>query len=235
MPPLVYVVGLVAMAFTALSYMSCRARFRWRDRSMPRRRGIGESLGFLAGWAILLDYLMVPALAMSIAAAAHPRLVARSARAGARDFWPSSPRPTCWHRGRQPVQQADAVAPADRMLGLVALGALARSAWGGGAHVSTAPICQPGRGDAAFVVQRPVDRGAQLSGLRRHLDPCPKKPRAALRRWPGDLLSLCIAAGLFILQTWLASLFVLGKPASRRARPATLPFWRSPASSAARG
>ena len=63
MVPLTYLVGLVAMIFTALSY-------RLLSRSFPiagsvysyASRGINDTAGFFAGWAILLDYLLVPTL-----------------------------------------------------------------------------------------------------------------------------------------------------------------------------
>ncbi|MBV9418388.1 MAG: APC family permease [Alphaproteobacteria bacterium] len=63
MVPLVYLVGLVAMLFTALSYMSMA-------RAIPvagsvyayAGQGLGSFAGYIAGWAILLDYLLLPAL-----------------------------------------------------------------------------------------------------------------------------------------------------------------------------
>src|SRR5580698_10524766 len=63
MVPLVYFVGLVAMMFTALSYMTMSAAFPVAGSVYAYAgRGIGESAGFLAGWALLLDYLLLPTL-----------------------------------------------------------------------------------------------------------------------------------------------------------------------------
>ncbi|ARC56673.1 Putrescine importer PuuP [Frondihabitans sp. 762G35] len=69
MVPLVYLVGLVAMIFTALAYSQMA-------KSIPLAgsvfsyvgRGIHPIAGFFAGWAILLDYLLVPTLLYVFAA-----------------------------------------------------------------------------------------------------------------------------------------------------------------------
>ncbi len=69
MVPLVYLVGLVAMIFTALAYAQMA-------KSIPLAgsvfsyvgRGIHPTAGFFAGWAILLDYLLVPTLLYVFAA-----------------------------------------------------------------------------------------------------------------------------------------------------------------------
>ncbi len=69
MVPLVYIIGLVAMIFTALAYAQMA-------KSIPLAgsvfsyvgRGISPVFGFFAGWAILLDYLLVPTLLYVFAA-----------------------------------------------------------------------------------------------------------------------------------------------------------------------
>jgi amino acid transporter len=63
MVPLIYMVGIVAMTFTALSY-------RWMSQEFPItgsvysyvQRGLNAHIGFLAGWMIMADYLLAPAL-----------------------------------------------------------------------------------------------------------------------------------------------------------------------------
>src|SRR5215475_13353078 len=63
MVPLVYIIGLVAMLFTALSYRAMSRAFPVAGSVYSYAgRGIGDSAGFVAGWAILLDYLLVPTL-----------------------------------------------------------------------------------------------------------------------------------------------------------------------------
>jgi amino acid transporter len=61
MVPLVYAVGLVGMIFTALSYVMTSRAFPLAGSVYSYAgRGIGETAGFLAGWAILLDYVLAP-------------------------------------------------------------------------------------------------------------------------------------------------------------------------------
>lgn len=63
MAPLTYVVGLIAMVFTALSYREMSRAFPIAGSVYSYAgRGIAGWVGFIAGWAILLDYLLVPTL-----------------------------------------------------------------------------------------------------------------------------------------------------------------------------
>ena len=69
MVPLDYLIGLVAMIFTAPAWAQMA-------KSIPLAgsvfsyvgRGITPTFGFFAGWAILLDYLLVPTLLYVFAA-----------------------------------------------------------------------------------------------------------------------------------------------------------------------
>jgi amino acid transporter len=58
MVPRIYVVGTIAMTFTALSYVTM-SRLPPGSVYSYAGRGIGESEGFLAGWAILLEYALL--------------------------------------------------------------------------------------------------------------------------------------------------------------------------------
>ncbi|MDD3168485.1 MAG: amino acid permease, partial [Eubacteriales bacterium] len=61
--PLVYLVGAVAISFTAFGYMLMSNRFPIAGSVYAYvQRGINPHFGFIAGWLILLDYLFVPAL-----------------------------------------------------------------------------------------------------------------------------------------------------------------------------
>ena len=63
MVPLAYLVGLVGMFFTAMSYASMSRAFPVAGSVYSYvGRGLHEAAGFLAGWLILLDYILVPAL-----------------------------------------------------------------------------------------------------------------------------------------------------------------------------
>ncbi|MEV4184798.1 APC family permease [Streptosporangium canum] len=71
MVALAYVIGMVAMAFTALSYAQMAKAFPMAGSVYTYAgRGITGTVGFLAGWVILLDYVLVPALLYLIASAA---------------------------------------------------------------------------------------------------------------------------------------------------------------------
>jgi amino acid transporter len=69
MVPLVYLIGLVAMIFTAISYAQMSTAFPVAGSVYSYvGRGLDENVGFLAGWTILLDYLLVPTLLYVFAA-----------------------------------------------------------------------------------------------------------------------------------------------------------------------
>ena len=63
MTPLVYIIGFVAILFTAMSYMRMSKRFPIAGSVYSYvQRGINPHVGFIAGWLILLDYILVPGL-----------------------------------------------------------------------------------------------------------------------------------------------------------------------------
>ncbi|MCH4170010.1 MAG: APC family permease [Lactobacillus sp.] len=66
---LTYVIGMVAMFFTALSYGQMAQAFPIAGSVYAyAQRGINKTVGFLAGWMIILDYVFVPALLYVISA-----------------------------------------------------------------------------------------------------------------------------------------------------------------------
>lgn len=63
MVALAYLIGMIGMLFTALSYATMSRAFPLAGSVYAYvQRGLHESVGFLAGWLILLDYILVPAL-----------------------------------------------------------------------------------------------------------------------------------------------------------------------------
>ncbi|MGO9947689.1 MAG: APC family permease [Steroidobacteraceae bacterium] len=63
MVPLAYLVGLVGMFFTALSYAAMSHAFPLAGSVYTyAQRGLHEIAGFFSGWLILLDYILVPSL-----------------------------------------------------------------------------------------------------------------------------------------------------------------------------
>ncbi|MEU6999316.1 APC family permease [Nonomuraea sp. NPDC046570] len=76
MVALAYIIGLVAMAFTALSYAQMARAFPMAGSVYTYAgRGINAPVGFMAGWAILLDYVLVPALLYLVASTAMASFV----------------------------------------------------------------------------------------------------------------------------------------------------------------
>lgn len=71
MVALAYLIGMVGMIFSALSYARMSEAFPIAGSVYSyAQRGINEHVGFFAGWVILLDYILVPALLYLVSAAA---------------------------------------------------------------------------------------------------------------------------------------------------------------------
>lgn len=76
MVALAYAIGMLAMMFTAASYSQMSRAFPMAGSVYTYAgRGIHQSVGFLAGWLILLDYILVPGLLYLIASIAMNSLV----------------------------------------------------------------------------------------------------------------------------------------------------------------
>jgi amino acid transporter len=73
---LAYVIGMLAMAFTAASYSQMSRAFPMAGSVYTYAgRGVAQPVGFLAGWMILLDYVLVPGLLYLIASVAMNSIV----------------------------------------------------------------------------------------------------------------------------------------------------------------
>lgn len=73
---LAYAVGMVAMMFTALSYAQMSRAFPVAGSVYSYAgRGIAAPVGFISGWMILLDYLLVPGLLYLVSGVAMNSLV----------------------------------------------------------------------------------------------------------------------------------------------------------------
>jgi amino acid transporter len=71
-----YLVAMVAMLFTAISYARMSAAFPVAGSTYAYvQRGLNPHLGFLAGWAMMLDYFLIPLLSVVYAALTAARLL----------------------------------------------------------------------------------------------------------------------------------------------------------------
>src|SRR4051794_32138503 len=76
MVALAYVIGMIAMMFTAFSYAQMVRAFPMAGSVYSYAgRGIAPPVGFLAGWVILLDYVLVPGLLYLVASVAMHSLL----------------------------------------------------------------------------------------------------------------------------------------------------------------
>ena len=63
MVPLAYFIGLTGMFFTAMSYAAMSRAFPVAGSVYAyAQRGLHDAAGFLSGWLVLLDYILIPAL-----------------------------------------------------------------------------------------------------------------------------------------------------------------------------
>ncbi|AKK01244.1 APC family permease [Pseudomonas sp. MS646] len=83
MVPLAYIIGMVAMLFTALSYGSMARAFPVAGSVYSyAQRGLNPHVGFIAGWLMLLDYLLIPPLLYVYAAMALNHLYPQIPKVG---------------------------------------------------------------------------------------------------------------------------------------------------------
>jgi amino acid transporter len=209
MVPLVYLVGLVAMVFTARSYMRMARLYPVAGSAYAyASRTLGSVIGFLAGWAMLLDYLLLPALSNVVCVIAIQAMV------------PGLP----WWLlilallGFTTIVNLLGIETTARAsIGLLVLQAVVLAAFFGAAtlavargqaHLSLAPLLNPAAFSASAIL------GAASLGVLSFLgfdaistlSEEAKDGASSIAR--ATMLTLCVAAGLFVLQTWLASLFV---------------------------
>ena len=214
MVPLVYVIGLVAMVFIALSYMAMSSAFPVAGSVYSYTTlSLGRVAGFFAGWAILLDYILLPTLSYVIAAIAL------------QSVFPSVSGPLC-------IVVMVAIATAINLLGiettsrtsfvllafeLVVLLIFCVMAWRSvahhvaGAHFALTPFYNPVEVTPALIfgaLSLAVLSFLGFDAISTLSEECQDGSRTVAR---ATILALCLSAALFILQTWLASLFFLGR------------------------
>lgn len=217
MVPLVYAIGLVAMIFTALSYSQMAQAFPLAGSVFSYvGRGIHPSVGFLAGWAILLDYLLVPTLIY---------VVATESMVG---LFPGTPR-WLWAvlfvfvntvvnlAGIGSLKVANRLFLAIELMFVAVFIVVAVAAISGGSlpHVSWSlkPIWNPEAVSApllASALSIAVLSFLGFDGISTLSEEATGKGNPAGRAM---IIALFVAATLFMVQTWLASLLAGGRAA----------------------
>ena len=211
MVALAYVIGMVAMLFTAASYAQMVKAFPLAGSVYNYAgRGIGAPVGFLAGWAILLDYLLVPSLLYLIASGAMHATVP------AIPVW-------LWYVGfvlfntlvnlfgiKMTARITMLMLAGEVIVLVIFLAAAALALLEGRGHGSVwSPFYNPSTFTSAGGVRVGVGGGAVVPGLRRHLDAGRRRTAAAPQQIGRAMLAaLAVAGGLFIAQTWFAALLV---------------------------
>jgi len=214
MVPLVYAIGLAAMLFTALSYLTMSRAFPVAGSVYAYAgRGIGEAAGFLAGWALLLDYLLIPTL-IYVACAIAMTAVA-----------PQVPK-AVWVVLFLSLNTAvnligiDATKTVNKVLfgiQLVILASFVAAALLGlangteGAHLSMKPLWNPEVATPALLFGALSLAALSFLGFDAISTMAEETRGGPKVVGVATVLSLVLAASLFIGQTYLASLFVLGR------------------------
>ena len=214
MVPLVYLVGLVAMLFTALSYMAMSREFPVAGSVYAYAgRSLGPTAGFLAGWAILLDYLLVPTLTYVLSAVALHAVL------------PVVPQWLCVvvllaiatlvnYLGIETTSRMNKTLLAIQVAILavfMAMGIYALTRHVGGAQFSFVPLYNPKLLTPGLVfsaLSLAVLSFLGFDAISTLSEETRGGPSAIARATIG---TLCLVALLFMAQTWLAALFVPGR------------------------
>lgn len=209
MTPLVYIVGFVAISFTAMSYMRMSKRFPIAGSVYSYvQRGINPHVGFIAGWLILLDYVFVPSLLLVMVANWGVALV------------PGSP----WYvwvvafvvfntlvniRGISMAKGVDWIIFIVEILAVIAFIAIGTAfvAGGNGAGGLTLdPLYQPGKVDLHFIATACSIACLSFLGFdgMSTLAEETVKPEKTIGK--GIIIALCIMVVVFVAQTYVAAL-----------------------------
>ncbi|MBB3921768.1 MULTISPECIES: APC family permease [Xanthomonas] len=209
MVPLTYLLGFVAMLFTALSYQQMSQAFPVAGSVYAYvGRGLSSGMGFLAGWAILLDYLLVPTLLYVVGANAMHNVL------------PALPQPA-WIaffvvlntlvnlRGIETTARANRFFLYAQLVVLavfVVLASLAIQRGVNGAHWNLRPFYNPQAFSPQLIFSALSVAVVSFLGFDA-ISTLSEEARGGNRVvGRATLLALLLVAGLFVLQTWLAAL-----------------------------
>jgi len=228
MVPLIYVIGLVAMLFTALSYAAMSHAFPVAGSVYSyAARSLGPTIGFFAGWGILLDYLLLPAGTYVVCAVALHAVL------------PIVPKPL-WvaglvsvatlinYFGIETTARANLIMLGLQLAMLAVLIGVEIAAVGNhvaGAHLSLLPFYNPAELTPAILfgaLSVAVVGFLGFDAVSTMAEESKAGPHAVGR---ATILSLCLAAFLFIVQSYLASLFVLDRTSFPPGEPTDAAFY----------
>jgi amino acid transporter len=214
MVPLVYVVGIVAMVFTAWSYMAMSREFPIAGSVyVYATRSLGAVPGFIAGWAILLDYVLIPTLIFVACAIALHSVLPMIPK----PFWIVSFLTAATivnYFGIETTARTTLVLLTFQMLMLVTvvgfeLYALAHHV--AGARFSLKPLLNPAEFSPAIIFGALSIAVPAFLGFDAVSTLAEESGEDAGGVGRATMLSLCLTGVLFVAQTWLASLFVLDR------------------------
>ena len=211
MVALTYVIGLIAMIFTALSYRAMSEAFPVAGSVYAYAgRGLHPSAGFLAGWAILLDYLLVPTLCYVVGAVAM------------RTIMPSVPQ-SLWiigfiafntvinWLGIETTARASRIFLVGELMVLaffVFLGVIAVTRGVNGSHWTLRPFFNPSEFHFNIIFSALSVAVLSFLGFDAISTLAEEAKGGARVVGQATILTLCIAAFLFIAQTYVAALLV---------------------------
>ena len=215
MVPLAYLIGLVGMLFTALSYAAMSRAFPVAGSVYSyAQRGLHEIAGFMAGWLILLDYILIPALLYLVSAVAlqplFPRVPLVVWVVGFILF-------NAWVNliGIQFTNRVNWYMLIMELLTLalfVAVGLYALYHGQGAGRLTLAPVYDPQSFSLATVAGATSIAVLSFLGFD-GISTLAEESRGGLNSiGRATVLSLLLVAGLFMLQTWVATDLSRGRP-----------------------
>ncbi len=176
--PLVYIIGFVAISFTALSYAAMSSKFPIAGSVYSYvQRAINPHVGFMSGWLILLDYILVPSLLLVMVANWGTTLVPGS------PWW-------LW------------------VVVFIAVGCMYVSGGGGYGEFSTEPFYKPGEVDLHFVATAVSLACLSFLGFDGMSTLAEETYKPEKNIGKGILIALCIMIVVFVAQTYVAALIL---------------------------
>ncbi|WP_273843131.1 APC family permease [Rubrobacter calidifluminis] len=211
MVALAYVIGMVGMVFTAMSYSEMSRAFPLSGSVYTYvGRGIAQPLGFLAGWGILLDYILVPTLLYVVSGAAMQSVIPGV------PIW-------AWvlafivfntiinYLGIEMTARTNRIMLVAELIVLaifLVFGILAIASGRGGVHFSFDPLYDPGRFSLHLVFGAVSVAVLSFLGFDGISTLAEENREDARQIGRSILLALFLAGALFIVQTWVAALLV---------------------------